>query len=94
MGVLADVAGPLGDFTANSSRPVLIAAGFASFLVLAVILNVLNQLLFKNPNEPPVVFHYFPVLGSTITYGIDPYRFFFAQQKKVCSLTRDKKARY
>jgi hypothetical protein len=84
MGVLADVAGPIGNFTANSSTPVTIAAGVASFLVLAVVLNVLQQLLLKNPNEPPVVFHLFPVIGSTITYGIDPYKFFFAQQKKVC----------
>lgn len=84
MGVLADVTGPIGNFTANSSTPVVIAAGFASFLVLAVVLNVLQQLLLKNPNEPPVVFHLFPVIGSTITYGMDPYKFFFAQQKKVC----------
>jgi hypothetical protein len=84
MGVLADVSGPIGNFTANSSTPVVIAAGFASFLVLAVVLNVLQQLLLKNPNEPPVVFHLFPVIGSTITYGMDPYKFFFAQQKKVC----------
>jgi hypothetical protein len=85
MGVLADVAGPLGTFTSESSLPTLIAAGFASFLTLAVVLNVLAQLLLKNPNEPPVVFHLFPIIGSTITYGIDPYKFFFANQKKVCS---------
>jgi sterol 14-demethylase len=84
MGVLADVSGPIGNFTANSSTPVVIAVGFASFLVLAVVLNVLQQLLLKNPNEPPVVFHLFPVIGSTVTYGMDPYKFFFAQQKKVC----------
>jgi hypothetical protein len=83
MGVLADVAGPISHFTANSSTPVTIAAGFAAFIVLVVVLNVLQQLLLKNPNEPPVVFHLFPVIGSTITYGIDPYKFFFAQQKKV-----------
>jgi sterol 14-demethylase len=81
MGVLAEISGPIGNFTAT---PVTIAAGFAAFLVLAVVLNVLQQLLLKNPNEPPVVFHLFPVIGSTITYGMDPYKFFFAQQKKVC----------
>jgi hypothetical protein len=85
MGVLADVAGPLGDFTSNSSFPVLVASGFASFILLAIVLNVLKQLLLKNPNEPPVVFHWFPVLGNTITYGMDPYGFFFANQKKVCT---------
>ena len=83
MGFLANVAGPLGNFTSNSSTPVIVAAGFASFILIAVVLNVLKQLLLKNPNEPPLVFHLFPVIGSTVTYGIDPYKFFFAQQKKV-----------
>ncbi|RKF83358.1 Eburicol 14-alpha-demethylase [Golovinomyces cichoracearum] len=47
------------------------------FFLLAVVVNVLKQLLFRNPHEPPVVFHWFPVIGNAITYGIDPYRFFF-----------------
>lgn len=83
MGLLADVASPLGDFASNTSLPVLVAAGTASFLVLVVVLNVLKQLLFKNPNEPPLVFHWFPVIGSTITYGMDPYKFFFLNKAKV-----------
>lgn len=83
MGVLSHVAGPLAEFTTNSSTAVLVAAGFASFLLLTVVLNVLKQLLLKKPNEPPVVFHWFPVIGSTVTYGMDPYAFFFANQKKV-----------
>lgn len=83
MGILAELSGPLGNFTSTASLPVLVASGFASFLVLAVVLNVLSQLLFKNPNEPPVVFHWFPVIGSTITYGIDPFKFFFANKEKV-----------
>jgi hypothetical protein len=82
MGLLTDISGPLGDFTTNASLPVLFAAGTFSFLVLAVVLNVLHQLLFKNPNEPPVVFHWFPILGSTITYGMDPYKFFFTNKAK------------
>lgn len=83
MGVLAHVAGPLGDFASNSSTPVVVAAGFASFILLAVVLNVLSQLLLKKPNEPPMVFHWLPVIGSTVTYGMDPYAFFFANHKKV-----------
>jgi sterol 14-demethylase len=82
MGVLADISNPLGRFTSESSLPTLIASGFASFILLAVVLNVLKQLLFKKPNEPPVVFHWLPVIGSTVTYGMDPYKFFFANQKK------------
>jgi hypothetical protein len=83
MGVLADIARPVADFTATSSYPVVVATGFAAFFVLAIVLNVLKQLLLKNPNEPPLVFHWVPIIGSTITYGIDPYKFFFACQKKV-----------
>ena len=84
MGFLANVAGPLGNFTSNSSTPVIVAAGFASFILLAIVLNVLKQFLFINPNEPPLVFHWLPVIGNTVTYGMDPYAFFFANQKKVC----------
>jgi hypothetical protein len=61
----------------------IIVAGIGSFFVLAVVLNALKQLLFKKSNEPPVVFHWFPIIGSTIAYGIDPYKFFFSCQKKV-----------
>jgi hypothetical protein len=85
MGIISDITGPLAGFTQNASLPVLVAAGFASFLVVTVVLNVLSQLLLKKPNEPPIVFHWFPVLGSTITYGMDPYKFFFANKQKVCS---------
>lgn len=83
MGVLAHVAGPLGDFMSNSSRPVVFAAGIASFVVLAIVLNVLKQLLPKKSNEPPLVFHWIPIIGNTVTYGMDPYAFFFRNQKKV-----------
>ncbi|KAJ5064774.1 lanosterol 14-alpha-demethylase [Bipolaris maydis] len=82
MGVFAPIAGPLGDFTSNSSTPVLVAAGVASFIFLAIVLNVLKQFLFKNPNEPPLVFHWVPIIGNTVWYGMDPYAFFFANYKK------------
>lgn len=82
MGVLAFVAGPLERLFSNSSTTVIVLASIASFLVLAVTLNVLSQLLFRNPHEPPVVFHWFPIIGSTIYYGIDPYKFFFECREK------------
>jgi len=83
MTLLTHVAGPAAEFATNSSASVLVIAGTVSFIVLAVVLNVLNLLLFKKPNEPPVVFHWFPIIGSTITYGMDPYKFFFANKAKV-----------
>ncbi|PYH45087.1 cytochrome P450 [Aspergillus saccharolyticus JOP 1030-1] len=64
-----------------ASFAVASAYAAAGFLVI-VALNVLRQLLFRNKNEPPVVFHWIPFLGNTITYGMDPYAFFFANREK------------
>ncbi|KAE8378245.1 serine/threonine protein kinase chk2 [Aspergillus bertholletiae] len=66
----------------DSSLWVLTGVGLLSTLVVSVIINVLRQLLFKNRKEPPLVFHWFPFIGSTISYGMDPYRFFFNCQEK------------
>ncbi|KAJ5984102.1 hypothetical protein N7481_006201 [Penicillium waksmanii] len=49
---------------------------------ISVALNVFNQLFLYNRNEPPVVFHWFPLVGSTIAYGMDPYKFFFSCREK------------
>lgn len=53
-----------------------------SLVVLAVVLNILKQFLFKHPNQAPVVFHIFPWIGSTVTYGRKPYEFFRENGKK------------
>jgi len=86
MGLLAALTQPLRDLLTNRSTAVVIAGGAFSVIVLAIVLNVLNQLLFKDPNEPPLVFHWVPFFGSTITYGIDPYKFFFSCREKVIEL--------
>ena len=83
MGLLATIAGPIPSLFSNSSIGVVIASSFASLIVLTIVLNVLKQLLFRNPNEPPVVFHWVPFIGNTIGYGIDPYKFFFRCREKV-----------
>ncbi|KAL5614464.1 hypothetical protein BROUX41_004569 [Berkeleyomyces rouxiae] len=56
--------------------------GFVAFVTLSVVLNVAKQILLKNPNRPPVVFHLFPLIGSTVSYGIDPPSFFVNCRKK------------
>ncbi|KAJ5460764.1 uncharacterized protein N7458_002316 [Penicillium daleae] len=62
---------------------VLRISGYGIALVLtSVVLNVINQLFFYSKNEPPVVFHWFPILGSTISYGMDPYHFFLSCRRK------------
>lgn len=62
----------------------------ATTLLLAVLTiivsNVLGQVLFRDRRKPPVVFHVFPGIGSTVAYGQDPYAFFFACREKVCVL--------
>lgn len=63
-----------------------IIAAIASLMMIAILTTALQQVLFKNPNEPPVVFHWLPVIGSTVIYGIDPFKFFFDCQKKVGKL--------
>jgi len=83
MSILGIVAAPIERFAASSSTITLVFASITSFLVFAVVVNVLNQILFRNPHEPPMVFHLFPIIGSTIQYGIDPYKFFFACREKV-----------
>jgi sterol 14-demethylase len=83
MGLLESITDRFAEQVSQRGIGIVVAASFAAFLVLAVVLNVLSQLLFKNPNEPPVVFHWFPIIGSSITYGIHPYKFFFENRKKV-----------
>jgi predicted tellurium resistance membrane protein TerC len=83
MGFLGSIAASVAGIVADTSTAVVVAAGVAAVAVLVVVLNVLQQLLFKNPSEPPVVFHWVPFVGSTITYGIDPYKFFFRCREKV-----------
>ncbi|KAK3501251.1 cytochrome P450 51 [Neurospora crassa] len=82
MGILQVVAGPLSQQFSQLGTVSQIGVAIASFLFVTVVLNVLQQFLFKKPNEPPLVFHWFPLIGSTITYGMDPPRFFKENREK------------
>jgi len=94
MGLLQDVAGPLSQQFWELGTASQVGVVVAGFLFVAVVLNVLNQIFFKNPNEPPMVFHWFPLIGSTITYGMDPPKFFQQNRAKVRSgLTLDTQRR-
>ncbi|KAF2146396.1 uncharacterized protein K452DRAFT_348920 [Aplosporella prunicola CBS 121167] len=59
-----------------------ISACAAAASVVLINVNVLRQLLYRNKNEPPVVFHWVPFLGNTISYGMDPYGFFLKCREK------------
>jgi hypothetical protein len=87
MGLFATILDQFSEQCSAQSVYVVAGLGFLTLVVLSVLTNVLVQLVFKNPNEPPVVFHWFPFIGSTVTYGMDPYKFFFDARKKVRSAT-------
>lgn len=84
MGLLQEVsAHPLAQQfqTYGVASQIFLALG--AFIGLSVVYHVASQFLFQNPNEPPVVFSWFPVIGSTITYGMDPPTFFKENRQKV-----------
>jgi sterol 14alpha-demethylase len=54
-----------------------------AFVALSIARHIINQLVFSNKDEPPLVFSWLPLIGSTIEYGQDPYKFYFKYQKKV-----------
>jgi len=83
MGFLAVVLEKLSELHSTQPLWVLISVGLLALFSVSVIVNVLRQILFKNPHEPPVVFHWFPFVGSTISYGMEPYKFFFDCRAKV-----------
>lgn len=83
MGLIEDIQGPVSQYMSQLSTPSQVGVIAAGVLFFSVFLNVLQQILFRNPNEPPVVFHWFPLVGSTITYGMDPPRFFRENRAKV-----------
>lgn len=85
MGLLQQVAGPASQHLEKlSTTSQVFVIGFG-VIVVSIILNVLKQVLLKNPNEPPVVFHWLPFIGSTVTYGMDPPTWFLKNSKKVRS---------
>ena len=83
MGLIQDLAGPLAEGFGRLGLASQVGVAVGAFLLASVVLNVLRQLIFRNPNEPPIVFHWFPFVGSTITYGMDPPRFFKENKEKV-----------
>ncbi|KAH7375992.1 eburicol 14-alpha-demethylase [Plectosphaerella cucumerina] len=82
MGILQEVAGPVAQQFQSLSTPAQVGAAVGAFVVLSIAWHIISQLLFANPNEPPVVFSWFPFIGSTVTYGMDPPAFFKKQQAK------------
>lgn len=56
---------------------------FINIPVIAIVLNVLRQLVFpRGPSLPPEVFHLIPFFGSAAGYGNDPVAFLESCRKK------------
>ncbi|KIY69104.1 lanosterol 14-alpha-demethylase [Cylindrobasidium torrendii FP15055 ss-10] len=63
-----------------NTRNILLALG--SMPIIAIVLNVISQLLPADPSKPPLVFHWLPFVGSAVQYGMDPLTFFAENQRK------------
>jgi len=53
-----------------------------SLIVVFYVSHLVKQLLPRDERTPPMVFHWFPWLGSMVVYGMDPYAFFFSNREK------------
>lgn len=84
MGLLADITSLAASNLENKSIYALTGIALVTAFSLAVLLNVVNQLLKASSrgSDPPVVFHWIPFIGSTVTYGIDPFKFFKTNHDK------------
>lgn len=84
MGLLTALSAPIAHHLESQSYYTLAALALLSLTTLSIVANVLFQSMHaaRRSTDPPVVFHWIPFLGSTITYGIDPYNFFFENRRK------------
>lgn len=84
MGLFAGILDPLAARLDGQPTYIIALLGFGAFIAISIFLNVLRQVvpIGRTSTDPPLVFHWVPFIGSTITYGIDPYKFFFESRKK------------
>lgn len=92
MGLLATVAVSVASFSAVFAGIVvlnvlyqLVSEGRQSRGPAQALLLTAAQLAPKDPSRPPVVFHYVPIIGCAVSYGMDPYKFLFDARDKVRS---------
>ncbi|KAI6833172.1 Eburicol [Hortaea werneckii] len=80
MGLLQDTSHAVSALTSTWTG---LTAAIGILIATVILLNVTRQLLIRgSPHEPPLVFHWVPFIGSTISYGMDPYTFFFSCREK------------
>ncbi|KAK9456273.1 cytochrome P450 [Dipodascopsis uninucleata] len=59
-----------------------IAGSVVGLIAALFFLNIFYQLVGRSPNSPPMVFNWVPFLGSAVSYGMNPYKFFEDNRKK------------
>lgn len=67
----------------GSSRFALAMSAITLLFTFLILMNGLKQALFKKRNEPPVVFHWLPFIGSALSYGQEPNKFLGECKAKV-----------
>ncbi|TGJ86639.1 hypothetical protein E0Z10_g2106 [Xylaria hypoxylon] len=45
-------------------------------ILTSIFINVVRQYLPRPKSEPPLVFHWLPIIGNAIEYGTDPFNFY------------------
>jgi sterol 14alpha-demethylase len=65
MGLLATLTAPVEHLAHTLPAWQLGLLGFAAFLAVSVLYNVVRQLCFRDKNAPPEVWSWFPVMGNT-----------------------------
>ena len=68
------------------SASMVTVATITLLMTLVIVVTGAKQAIFKRRNEPPVMFHWLPSVGSAISYGQGPIRFLeqnrFRQQNR------------
>ena len=82
MGLFSALTEPLTRLAAALPLWQVILLGGTAFITIAILLNIVRQLFFYDRNAPPVAFHIVPILGNAVTYGMDPFNFFFSNHEK------------
>lgn len=82
MGLFTTLSEPIERLVAGLPLWQVVLLGWTAFITLAIVVNTIRQVFFYDRNAPPEVFHIVPVLGSAVTYGMDPFKFFFACHEK------------
>ncbi|KAJ3475810.1 hypothetical protein NLI96_g11590 [Meripilus lineatus] len=74
--------GQVQDQLAQATTGRLILMALVNLPIIAIVINVLRQLLPQDKTKPPMIFHWIPVFGSAAAYGQDPIKFFLDCREK------------